>query len=122
MMIFRRFMTGNTMWRGRRAWSAWQMRRERAWSAWQWQRRDGFTCQREASQDVILTENRILGTLELNLRARVLAEEDLIAQLDADRDDGTTIEKPARADTEHSAALRFLLRGVRQDNAPLSSP
>src|SRR5438445_5569171 len=67
-------------------------------------------------QDVRLAENQNLVGPELDLGAAVLAEDDLVALFEVERDVLPVVVTGARANSEDAAALRLLLRGVRQDD------
>ena len=57
------------------------------------------------------------SSADLDLGAAVLREDDLVALGDVHRDELALVVARARADREDVAALRLLLRGVRQDDA-----
>src|SRR3989442_1486882 len=67
-------------------------------------------------QDVRLAENQNLVGAELDLGAAVLAEDDLVALFEVDRDVLAVLVTGARADGQDAAALRLLLRRYRQDD------
>src|SRR6478752_1409901 len=67
-------------------------------------------------QDVRLAQNQNLVATELDLGAAVLAEDDLVALFEVERDVLAVVITGARADGEDAAALRRLLRRVRQDD------
>src|SRR4029078_3915559 len=68
-------------------------------------------------QHVRLAQHQHLVGAELDLRAAVLGEDDLVADGDVQRHELALLVAGARADREHAAALRLLLRRVRQDDA-----
>src|SRR5262249_27265403 len=68
-------------------------------------------------EDVRLTQDQNLVGTELDLGAAVLAENDLVALGDVHRDVLPVLVPGARADCEDTAALRLLLRRVRQHDA-----
>src|SRR6187402_657264 len=70
-------------------------------------------------QDVLLGEDQKLLLIQLELRARVLLEEDLLALGDLHRLARPVVEGAAGADGEDGALLGTLLGGVRQDDAAL---
>src|SRR5947208_6581685 len=67
-------------------------------------------------QDVRLAEDQDLVGAELDLGAAVLAEDDLVALVEVERDVLAVVVTGARADGQDAAALRLLLRRVRQDD------
>src|SRR6187549_2312637 len=71
----------------------------------------------DLGENVRLAQDQNLVDAELDLRAAVLGEDDLVALADFHRDDFALVVAGARADREHAAALRLLLGGVRQDDA-----
>src|SRR3954453_20314711 len=68
-------------------------------------------------QHVRLAEHEHIVGPELDLRAAVLREDDLVALGDVHRHELSLVVAAARPDREHAAALRLLLRRVRQDDA-----
>src|SRR3954453_2886964 len=64
-----------------------------------------------------LLHDQELLTIELHLGARPLAEQDAIARLHIQRVQLALVVQRAGADGDHLALLRFLLRGVRNDDA-----
>src|SRR6266705_1028173 len=70
-------------------------------------------------QDVRLAEDQNLVGAELDLGAAVLAEDDLVALDDVERDVLPVLVAGARADGQDAAALRLLPGGVRQDDPAL---
>ena len=68
-------------------------------------------------QDVRLAEDQDFVGAELDLGAAVLAEDDLVALFEVERDVLAVVVAGARADGEDAAALRLLLGRVRQDDA-----
>src|SRR5919107_460332 len=70
-------------------------------------------------EDVLLAHDEELVIVELELGPRVLAVEDLLADLDVHRDALAVAVEGARPDREDLALLGLLLRGVRQDDAAL---
>src|SRR5581483_321707 len=68
-------------------------------------------------QDVRLAEDQHLVGAELDLGPAVLAEDDLVALLEIHRHVLAVLVAGAGADGEDAAALRLLLRRVRQDDS-----
>src|SRR5712692_1074040 len=68
-------------------------------------------------QDVRLAEDQDLVGAELDLGTAVLAEDDLVALFEVDRDVLAILVTGAGADSEDAAALRLLLGCVRQNDA-----
>src|SRR6185437_16964225 len=68
-------------------------------------------------EHVRLAQDEDIVDPDLDLGAAVLAEDDLVAFLEIDGDVLAVLVAGARADCEDLAALRLLLRGVRQDDA-----
>ena len=73
----------------------------------------------EDREDVVLAEEDVLLAVDLDLGARVLAEEDLVARLHVERDDLAVLEDLARADGDDDALERLLLGGVGDDDPAL---
>src|SRR5205823_13285887 len=71
----------------------------------------------DLGQDVGLTKDQDLIDAELDLGAAVLAEDDLVALFEIHGDVVAILVAGARADGEDAAALRLLLRRIRQDDA-----
>src|SRR5438128_5260617 len=70
-------------------------------------------------QDFVLAENEVLLAVDLDVRARVLAEEDLVSGLDVEGDLGPVLEDLAVADGDDLALLGLFLGGVRDDDPAL---
>src|SRR6266568_5542879 len=70
-------------------------------------------------QDVLLGEDQQFLFLQLELRAGVLLEEDLLADGNVHRPAGAVLEDGSRADGQDGALLRALLGGVGQDDPAL---
>src|SRR4051794_20833270 len=68
-------------------------------------------------QDVRLAQDQVLVATDLDLGAAVLGEDDLVTILQVHLDELPVIVPWARAHSEDAAALRLLLRRVRQDDA-----
>src|ERR1043165_1043853 len=66
-------------------------------------------------EDVVLADEDVLLTVELDLGAGVLAEEQGVADLDLERPDLAVLEHLAVADGHDLALDRLLLGGVRDD-------
>src|SRR5215471_15686672 len=71
----------------------------------------------EHAHDVGLLHDQEILAVELDLGARPLAEQHLVADLDVDRDQLAGLVAPARADRHHLALRRLLLGAVRNDDA-----
>src|SRR5213593_3507173 len=69
------------------------------------------------AKDVLLLHDEILLTVELDLAAGVLSEEDPIALLQGEGELLAVLGHSAGPDRDHFALLRLLLRGVRNDDA-----
>src|SRR5688572_6211080 len=70
-------------------------------------------------QNVGFAQDQQLILVELELGARVLGEQNLLALLHVGDDALTGIEDPAWPDSENLALLGLLLCGIRQDDAAL---
>src|SRR5204863_8809339 len=70
-------------------------------------------------QDFVLAEDEVLLAVDLDVRARVLAEEDLVSGLDVEGDLGPVLEDLAVADGDDLALLGLFLGGVRDDDPAL---
>src|SRR3974390_524758 len=79
--------------------------------------RSGLTASGDHAHDVGLLHDQELLAVELDLGARPLAEQHLVADLEVDRDELAILVAPARADRDHLALLRLFLGGVRNDDA-----
>src|SRR5438094_3971560 len=78
----------------------------------------GAACSRaDDAEDVLLLHDQVLVTVQLDLAAGVLAEEDPIALLQRERELLTVLGHPAGPDRDDFALLRLLLRGVGNDDA-----
>src|SRR5262250_3507617 len=73
----------------------------------------------EHGEDVFLAQDDVFLSVELDLRARVLAEEDAVALLHLDGAHGPVVEDAAAADGDHARLLGLLLGGVGDDDPPL---
>src|ERR1700756_2881719 len=71
----------------------------------------------EHAHDVGLLHDQEILAVELDLGARPLAEQHLVADLEVDRDELAALVAPARADREDLALRGLLLGGVRNDDA-----
>src|SRR5215469_13187190 len=69
------------------------------------------------AEDVFLTQDEVLLAIDLDLRSRVLPEQDAVARLDVERDDLAIVVQLPPADRDHLALLGLLLGGVRDDDA-----
>src|SRR5699024_1507495 len=68
-------------------------------------------------QDVFLAEDQQVLIVDLELGARILREDDLVADLDVHREAiAIIIDDFAFANGDDRATLRLLLRRIRQDN------
>src|SRR5690349_13784784 len=74
---------------------------------------------REDREDVFLTEQDELFAVDLDLGARVLAEEDLVPLLHVERQRLAVLERLARPDGHDDALEGLLLGGVRDDDPAL---
>src|SRR5438046_1636393 len=70
-------------------------------------------------QDFVLAEDEVLLAVDLDVRARVLAEEDLVSGLDVEGDLGPVLEDLAVTDGDDLAFLGFFLGGVGDDDPAL---
>src|SRR5437870_8249301 len=70
-------------------------------------------------QDFVLAEDEVLLAVDLDVRARVLAEEDLFSGLDVEGDLGPVVDDLAVADGDDLALLGLFLGGVRDDDPAL---
>src|SRR5581483_11996633 len=68
-------------------------------------------------ENIALAQDQVLVHADLDLRPAVLGEDDLVALLQVHGDELAVVVPAARADGEDTAALRLLLRGVRQHDA-----
>src|SRR6266568_164642 len=86
-------------------------------------RRTRNFAQRNSSADdreyFVLAEDEVLLAVDLDVGARVLAEEDLVSGLDVEGDLGPVLEDLAVADGDDLALLGLLLGGVRNDDPAL---
>src|SRR5262249_32671248 len=78
-----------------------------------------FSSAFQHAEDVLLAHDEVLLAVELDLRARVLAEEDLVADLHVERRDLAVVVHLALADGDDLPLLRLLLGGVGDDDAAL---
>src|ERR1700722_14454569 len=70
-------------------------------------------------EDVVLVEQNVLFAVDLDLRARVLAEEDAVALLHVERADLAVLEDLAAARRDDHPFDRLLLGRIGDDDAPL---
>src|SRR5207244_4585050 len=70
----------------------------------------------ENGEDVFLAHDEVFLVVDLDLGARILAEQDLVAGLHVQRDLLAVVADLARPDGDHLALLRLLLGGVRDDD------
>src|SRR5262249_50857065 len=73
----------------------------------------------EDREDVVFAEEDEVLTVDLDLGARVLAEQDLVARLHVEGDDLAALDRLAGADGHDRPLERLLLGGVRDDDPPL---
>src|SRR6059036_2520875 len=74
----------------------------------------------ENGEDVFLAHDEVFLVVDLDLGARVLPEQDLVASLHVEGDLLAVVADLSRADGDHLTLLRLLLRRVRDDDpAPL---
>src|SRR3954451_18693555 len=78
---------------------------------------DGSAVADDLGQDVRLAQDQDFVSADLDLGAAVLAEDDLVALFEVHGDVIAILVAGAWADGEDAAALRLLLRRVRQDDA-----
>src|SRR5688500_8630395 len=71
------------------------------------------------AEDFVLAQDQVLDTVDLDLGAGVLAEQDPVARLDVERGEGAVLEPLAGPDRDDLALERALLGGVRDDDAAL---
>src|SRR5262245_5161258 len=71
------------------------------------------------AEDILLAEDQVVLALDLDLGARVLAEEDAIAGLDVERADLPVLEDLAVADGHDLTLERLLLGRIGDDDAAL---
>src|SRR4051794_38671813 len=76
---------------------------------------DDRSALRGHGEDVVLTDEHVLVTVELHLGAAVFAEEHGVADLDVDRALLPVLQDLAVADGDDLALDRLLLRRVRDD-------
>src|SRR5512147_1989528 len=69
------------------------------------------------AEEIGFLHDQQLLAVDLDFRAGPLAEQHPVAGLDVERNDLAVLVAPARADGNHLAFLRLLLRGVRNDDA-----
>src|SRR5690349_3129688 len=74
-------------------------------------------CLLDHTEDLVLAQDDVLHAVHLDLGAGVLAEEDPVARLHVELDDGAVLELLARADGDDVPLERALLRGVGDDDA-----
>src|SRR2546422_9948801 len=70
----------------------------------------------ENGEDVFLAHDEVFLVVDLDLGARILTEQDLVAGLHVQRDLLAVVADLARPDGDHLALLRLLLGGVRDDD------
>src|SRR5215468_9347212 len=75
----------------------------------------------EHAEDVVLAHDQELLTLELDLRARVLAKQNAVADLHIERRQLAVVVDLPLADRDHLALLRLFLRGIRDDDPALGA-
>src|SRR5471032_2197076 len=71
------------------------------------------------AHDVRLFHDQEIGTVDLDLGARPLAEQDTVALLDVERHERALLVASARADGHDLTFHRLFLGGVGDDDAPL---
>src|SRR5690242_14916521 len=71
------------------------------------------------AEDVLLAHDEVFLAVDFDLRAGVLAEQDLVADLDVERCDLAVVVHLALADGDHLSLLRLLLRRIRDDDPTL---
>src|SRR5215471_12457375 len=70
------------------------------------------SCSVEHGENVVLAEDQVLGAVDLDLVARVLGEQDLVARLHLELAQRTVLLNLAVADGDDERLLRLLLRRV----------
>src|SRR5438876_7943256 len=70
----------------------------------------------ENGEDVFLAHDEVFFVVDLDLGARILTEQDLVAGLHVQRDLLAVVADLPRPDGDHLAFLRLLLGGVRDDD------
>src|SRR5687767_14192557 len=70
----------------------------------------------DLGEHVRFAQDQVVVGAELDLGAAVLREDDLVTVLEVHLDVLAVLVAGARANREDAAALRLLLRGVRQDD------
>src|SRR5262245_22971642 len=78
-----------------------------------------FSSLLDDGEDVFLADDEVLFTVDLHLRAGVLAEQHAVALLHLEGDDLAVVGEPAGADRDHLGLLRLLLGGVGDDDPAL---
>src|SRR5262249_5490585 len=71
----------------------------------------------EDPEDVLFPQDEVLLIIDLDLAARVLAEEDPVARLHVERNLLAIVSHLTRADGDDLPLLGLLLGGIRDDNA-----
>src|SRR5229473_785565 len=71
------------------------------------------------AEDVLLAHDEVFLAVDLDLRAGILAEQDLVADLDVEGRQLAVVVQLTFADRDHLAMLRLLLGGIRDDDAAL---
>src|SRR5438105_4272559 len=68
------------------------------------------------AEDLLLAHDDVFLAVQLDLAARVLADEDVIADLHVEREPLALVVDAAAADGDHFGLERFFLRSVRDDD------
>jgi hypothetical protein len=76
-----------------------------------------FTPLFEDREDLVLAQNQILGAFDFDLGAGILAKENAVASLHIKGEALAVLEQFAAADCFHRRLLRFLLRGVGNNDS-----
>src|SRR6266542_1578040 len=70
----------------------------------------------ENSQDLVFLDDEVLGAVDVDLRARPLADQHLVSRLDRQRLALAVLEHASGADGDDVRLLGLLLRGVGHDD------
>jgi hypothetical protein len=70
------------------------------------------------AENIVLAHDQELCAFDLDLYAAVLAEEDLVALFDVNRNNRSVLTNLALADSDNTAALWTLLSGIWEDDSP----
>src|SRR5713226_5565930 len=76
-----------------------------------------LACTDDLGEHIRLAQDQVLVRSDLDFRAPVLGEDDLVALVQVHGDELSVVVPAARADGKDTAALRLLLRRVRKHDA-----